>query len=108
MWRETPRWKETVKQNGKEQEIEVGDFRGSLLEADGHFFCLGEAGHLQCWDLTPQGMKEISRAWLFAAMETWTPLVLSKGLLYVVQNHKDQINDAPARLMCFDLRAPAK
>jgi outer membrane protein assembly factor BamB len=108
MWRETPRWKEKVMQKGQEREIEVGDFRGSLLEADGHFFCLGEAGHLQCWDLTPQGMKEISRAWLFAAMETWTPLVLSRGLLYVVQNHKDQINDAPARLMCFDLRGAGK
>ena len=104
MWRETPRWKEKVKQGGAEREIEVGDFRGSLLEADGHFFCLGEAGHLQCWELTPKGMKEISRAWLFAAMETWTPLVLSRGLLYVVQNHKDQINGKEARLMCFDLR----
>lgn len=104
MWRETPRWKETVTMNGQQREIEVGDFRGSLLEADGHFFCLGEAGHLQCWDLTPKGMKEISRAWLFAANETWTPLVLCKGLLYAVQNHPDDLNKTPARLMCFDLR----
>lgn len=104
MWRETPRWKEKVTIKGVEREIEVGDFRGSLLEADGLFYCLGEAGHLQCWDLTPQGMKEISRCWLFAAHETWTPLVLSKGLLYVVQNHADEINGKPPRLMCFDLR----
>jgi hypothetical protein len=104
MWREMPRWTEKVTQNGKEREIEVGDFRGSLLEADGHFFCLGEAGHLQCWDLSPKGMKEIARAWLFAAHETWTPLVLSKGLLYVVQNHADEINGKPPRLLCYDLR----
>lgn len=104
MWREMPRWKETVKIKNVEREIEVGDFRGSLLEADGKFYCLGEAGHLQCWDLTPQGLKEISRCWLFAAHETWTPLVLSKGLLYVVQNHEDEINGKPARLLCYDLR----
>ncbi|HLX64859.1 MAG TPA: PQQ-binding-like beta-propeller repeat protein [Planctomycetota bacterium] len=104
MWRETPRWKETVTFRGQQQEINMGDFRGSLLEADGKFFCLGEAGHLQCWELTPKGMKEIARSWLFAAHETWTPLVLSKGLLYVVQNHQDELNGKPARLMCFDVR----
>lgn len=105
MWRETPRWKETIKVGGKEREMELGDFRGSLLEADGKFFCLGEAGHLQCWDLTPKGMTEIARCWLFAAHETWTPLVLSKGLLYVVQNHADELNGKPPRLLCYDLRA---
>ncbi len=111
MWREQPKWTETITvkdrktQQPVSREITVGDYRGSLLEADGHFFCLGEAGHLQCWQLTPQGMKEIARSWIFAANETWTPLVLSKGLLYVVQNHDDQLNGTPPRLMCFDLRA---
>ena len=110
MWREQPKWTETVPyldrltKEKKTREITVGDYRGSLLEADGHFFCLGEAGHLQCWQLTPQGMKEIARSWIFAASETWTPLVLSKGLLYVVQNHKDDLTGTPPRLMCFDLR----
>jgi len=110
MWREQPKWTETVPyvdrltQEKKTREITVGDYRGSLLEADGHFFCLGEAGHLQCWQLTPQGLKEIARSWLFAANETWTPLVLSKGLLYVVQNHKDNLTGTPPRLMCYDLR----
>jgi outer membrane protein assembly factor BamB len=104
MWRETPKWKETITVGGEAREITVGDYRGSLLEADGRFFCLGEAGHLQCWDLTPKGMKEIARSWLFAAHETWTPLVLSHGLLYVVQNHKDELNGNPPRLLCYDLR----
>ncbi len=104
MWREMPRWTETVTANGVTQEVQRGDYRGSLLEADGNFFCLGEAGHLQCWDLTPKGFKEIARSWLFAANETWTPLVLSKGLLYAVQNQPDRLNGTSPRLMCFDLR----
>ena len=110
MWREKPTWTETVNyidrltQEKKTREVTRGDYRGSLLEADGHFFCLGEAGHLQCWQLTPQGMKEIARSWLFDASETWTPLVISKGLLYVVQNQKDNLTGATPRLMCFDLR----
>ena len=40
-------------------------------------------------DLTPKGYKELSRAWLFAARESWALPVLSRGLLYVVQNTRD-------------------
>ena len=72
----------------------VGTYRGSLLAVDGHFLCLGELGHLLWMDLTPKGYKEMSRAWLFAARESWALPVLSRGLLYVVQNTRDILNGA--------------
>jgi outer membrane protein assembly factor BamB len=104
MWRVTPEWQETVMVNGHEQKIPMGTFRGTLLWVDGKFLCLGEMGHLLWLDLTPQGYKEISRAWLFPARETWALPVLSRGLLYVTQNTRDFIRRDPPRLLCYDLR----
>jgi hypothetical protein len=46
----------------------------------------------------------VSRAWLFAARESWTLPVLSRGLLYVVQNTRDLVNNIGPRLLCYDLR----
>jgi hypothetical protein len=83
----------------------LGTYRGSLLGADGQFLCLGELGHLLWLDLTPRGYKEISRAWLFAARESWARPVVSRGLLYVVQNSRDVLRGTQPRLVCYDLRA---
>ena len=76
-----------------------------LLVADGRFLCLGEYGHLLWLELSPKGYKELSRAWLFAAGETWTLPVLSRGLLYIVQNTRDLLRGTGPRLLCYDLRA---
>jgi hypothetical protein len=100
VWREVPEWNETL--GGRPQL--VGTYRGSLLAVDGHFLCLGELGHLQWLDLTPMGYKEISRAWLFPARESWTLPVLSRGLLYVVQNTREVTRVNGPRLLCYDLR----
>ena len=81
-----------------------GTYRGSLLAVDGQFLCLGEMGHLLWMDLTPKGYKEISHAWLFAARESWALPVLSRGLLYVVQNTRDMVNGVGPRLLCYDMR----
>jgi len=83
----------------------VSTYRGSLLAVDGQFLCLGELGHLVWMDLSPKGYKEVSRAWLFGARESWALPVLSRGLLYVVQNTRDVVNGAGPRLLCYDLRA---
>ena len=80
-------------------------YRGSLMAVDGHFLCLGEMGHLLWLDLTPKGYRQISRSWLFAARESWALPVLSRGLLYVVQNTRDTANGTTPRLLCYDLRA---
>tara|TARA_B100001123_G_scaffold449314_1_gene614162 strand:- start:47904 stop:49280 length:1377 start_codon:yes stop_codon:yes gene_type:complete len=104
-WRETPEWREEVNQNGRQQTQLMSTFRGSLLQADGHFLGLGELGHLLWMDLTPAGYKEISRTWLIGARESWTLPVISRGLLYVVQNTRDVFNQTMPRLLCYDLRA---
>jgi outer membrane protein assembly factor BamB len=104
-WRVTPEWNETFTVGGTRREQLLGAYRGSLLAVDGQFLCLGEMGHLVWMDLTPKGYKEISHAWLFAARESWALPVLSRGLLYVVQNTRDVINGVGPRLLCYDLRA---
>jgi outer membrane protein assembly factor BamB len=105
VWRQTPEWMETINGGGEPRQQMFGTYRGSLLAVDGHYLCLGELGHLLWMDLTPKGYKEISRTWLFAARETWALPVLSRGLLYVVQNTRDVLNGTGPRLLCYDLRA---
>ena len=105
VWREVPEWRERFELQGRERQQLMGTARGSLLSADGQFLCLGELGHLLWMDLTPKGYQEVSRAWLIAARESWALPVLSRGLLYVVQNTRDLLSGNPPRLLCYDLRA---
>ena len=104
VWRETPEWTERFNVGGRRRKI-VATYRGSLLAADGQFLCLGELGHLLWMDLTPKAYREVSQAWLFPARESWGLPVLSRGLLYVVQNTRDVVNGVGPRLLCYDLRA---
>ncbi len=104
VWREVPTWTETFEQNGATRQSLLGTARGSLLAVDGQFICLGEFGHLIWMDLTNEGYREVSRAWLVAARESWTLPVLCRGLLYVTQNTRELITGAPPRLLCYDLR----
>ena len=105
VWRETPEWTESFEVRGRKQQQLMGTYRGSLLAVDGQFLCLGELGHLLWMDLTPKGYKEVSRTWLFPARESWEVPVLSRGLLYVVQNTRDILRETGPRLLCYDLRA---
>ena len=104
MWRKVLEWEETYELNGQVKPRPMSVYRGNLLAADGDYLCLGEQGHLLWLELTPTGVREISRTWLFAARETWTPLVLSKGLLYVCQNTREFAGSHRPRLLCYDLR----
>ena len=103
-WRATPEWNETFSAGGQRREQLLSTYRGSLLAVDGQFLCLGEMGHLVWMDLSPKGYKEISHAWLFGGRESWALPVLSRGLLYVVQNTRDVISGVGPRLLCYDLR----
>ena len=105
VWRETPEWTETLGAGSEGPPQLMGTYRGSLLAVDGQFLCLGELGHLLWMDLTPSGYKELSRARLFTARESWALPVLSRGLLYVVQNTRDLVTRAGPRLLCYDVRA---
>jgi outer membrane protein assembly factor BamB len=104
VWRETPEWKETIDHQGDKREQMFSAYRGALLQVDGRFLALGELGHLLWLELSPKGYKELSRAWLFAARQTWSLPVLSRGLLYVVQHERDVLNGTGPRLLCYDLR----
>jgi len=104
VWRETPEWTERLGTGDGAREQVTGPYRGSLLAVDGQFLCLGELGHLLWMDLTPKGYREVSRARLFAARESWGLPVLSRGLLYVTQNTRDLLDGTPPRLLCYDLR----
>jgi outer membrane protein assembly factor BamB len=99
MWRAELEWDEPAL--GRK----LSTYRGTLLSVDGQFLALGELGHLLWLDLTPQGYKEVRRAWLFAARETWSAPVLSHGLLYISQHSRDVLNKSAPRLICYDLRA---
>jgi len=101
VWREVLEWEESI--DGRR--TTMGPYRGSLLAVDGEFLCLGEMGHLLWLELSPQGVRQVSRTWLFAARESWTLPVLSRGLLYVCQNSRDVLNRVEPRLACYDLRA---
>lgn len=105
VWREMPEWTETLETRGGTRQQVQGTYRGSLLAADGQFLCLGEMGHLLWMDLTPKGYRQVSRTWLFGARESWGLPVLSRGLLYIVQNARDMLRATAPRLLCYDLRA---
>jgi len=104
VWRRALEWEETYRLNGVVGPRAMSVYRGSLLKADGDYLCLGERGHLLWLRLTPEGPEELARTWLFAAHETWTPLALSRGLLFVCQNARDFVTGGPPRLLCYDLR----
>ena len=55
-------------------------------------------------ELNPAKYRIADKVRLFAAEETWCPPVLSRGLLYVMQNAPDKSAGTPARLLCYDLR----
>lgn len=104
LWRTQPEWRDTVTRAGGRNELTMGTCRCWLMPVDGRVLCLGEYGHLLWVQLDPHGYRELSRAWLFSAGETWTPPVLSRGLLYVCQNSRDHAHQTPPRLLCYDLR----
>jgi outer membrane protein assembly factor BamB len=103
MWRIEPEWQETVRTPEGERRYQLSPARASLLRVDGRCLMLGEYGHLAWLDLNPKGYRELDRARLFLAGETWSMPVLSRGLLYVCQNSRAIDGTAP-RLLCYDLR----
>jgi outer membrane protein assembly factor BamB len=98
-------WDERFDFDGRtiEHSFSVGE--GSLLAVDGRFLCLGDNGHLLWLEADAERVKILSRAWLFRANETWTPPVVSQGLLWVRQTKDESYGEAKPRLLCYDLRA---
>ena len=80
-------------------------FRGSLLQADGRTFALGEDGVFAEFELSPKAVKVKQQTQLFVAEQTWALPVVHRGLLYISQHTKDFIDGKPPRLICYDFRA---
>lgn len=104
MWRHEPEWSDEIQTPGGLRKYKFSTNRANFLLVDGRCLCLTESGHLLWLDLNPKGYKELSRCSLFLASETWTPPVLSRGLLYINQNNPDNIHRAGPRVICYDLR----
>jgi outer membrane protein assembly factor BamB len=76
--------------------------RTSLLQADGHFLCLGEEGVLRLLKINPKKYEEVARMDLrkpgeikrAAVTPFWAAPILSHGLLYVRGNN---------RIVCLEL-----
>ncbi len=100
VWKEDLRWEEKL---GPDVWVR-SYFRGSLLKVDGSYLCLGEHGTLAWMSLTPEGVRVDAREQLFLAQHSWTLPAVSRGLLYVCQNERDELTKEPARLICYDLR----
>jgi outer membrane protein assembly factor BamB len=99
-------WAEKVIYQGRATEVSLSIGNGSLLHAGGRFLCLGDNGHLLHLECGPKGAKVLARVSLFHASQSWTPLVLSRGLLYACQNNPERFGAVkhPPRLLCYDLR----
>ena len=104
VWRHEPKWQETYRTEGMDRRADFGIGRAALLRVGDRFLCLGETGHLLQLKLTPDTHEITQRAWLFAAADSWTPPVISRGLLYVVQNKRDFVTGEGPRLLCYSLR----
>ena len=87
----------------KEDQRFTGLFRGSFLQTNDRTFSLGEDGSFVELKMTPEKIKIIQKTRLFFAKDTWTPPVLSNGLLYIVQN-VNGFDGSPSRLICYDFR----
>ncbi len=105
VWRDPMEWTESLMVNGRQRDVMLSTYLGSLLQVDGAFLALGEEGHLLWLDLSAKGCRVLARTRLFSAPQTWTPPVISRGLLYVAQNRPDTLTGTSPSLRCYDLRA---
>jgi outer membrane protein assembly factor BamB len=103
IWSERPEWNTPYPKSGGD--IPISFKRASLLRVDGRFLCLGEWGTLAWLDLSPKGVKILSKCQPFLAQQSWSLPVLSRGLLYVSQHETDELTGAKNRVICYDIRA---
>jgi outer membrane protein assembly factor BamB len=57
--------------------------RTSLLQADGHFLCLGESGNLRLLKINPKRYEEVALMRQVDSEPCWAAPILSHGLLYI-------------------------
>lgn len=102
-WREDLSWK--LKIPGSTQDYSMKYLRGALLQADGRIYALGELGSFGVLKVSEEGVERGATAQLFMAPSTWSPPVISNGLLYIAQHNDDRVGGEGPRLICYDLRS---
>lgn len=85
--------------------VESSSGEASLAYADGKLFCLGDDGTLFLVDIEGELPRLLAASALFHARWSWTPPVLTQGLLYIRQSSEDELTGSTPRLLCYDLRA---
>ncbi len=104
-WRTSLSFEEVLEgKTGEEREFTFSVGEGSFLVVDDLLLALGDYGHLAVLDPGRKGARVRTWASLFHAPETWTPPVVSHGLLYVCQNRPGRSGEGQPRLLCYDLR----
>ncbi|MEM9479415.1 MAG: PQQ-binding-like beta-propeller repeat protein [Verrucomicrobiota bacterium] len=101
LWEDEMRWTE----KSGDRDLVRGLFRAWLLKVGDRHLAWGEHGALALLELSREGPRITQRHQLFLADHSWTPLTLSRGLLYVTQNNRDRASGADPRIICYDLRA---
>lgn len=104
LWREDLSFEQQVEDKGTEKTFTFSVGEGSLLVVGDQLLVLGDYGNLVTLRPGKQGAKVLAQASLFQASESWTPLVISHGLLYVCQNSRARFGASTPRLLCYDLR----
>lgn len=104
LWKELPTWEIDFPPGKK---LPMSFKRGCLLHVDGKFLCWGEWGTLAWLEMSPKGIKILSSTQPFLTQQSWTLPTISQGLIYLVQRGKDELTGTPAKLICYDFRAPA-
>lgn len=102
--RKSLEFEQTIGVGERARTIQASVGKGSVMHADGVLWVLGDTGQLLTMRFSDGNFEVVAQAPLFFARETWTPPVLSGGLLYVCQNYAEAAGGAPARLLCYDVR----
>ncbi len=100
LWQDDMRYEAEV--NGRKMTLSF--FRGSLLQASGRVFALGEDGVFAELELDPTGVKILHRSQLFVAEQSWALPVIHRGLLYIGQHSRGFTDGTQPRLICYDFR----
>lgn len=89
----------------EERRVAMSVGEGSLLVLGERLLCLGDTGLLLLIEPAAAGGKVVARTALFHAGDTWTPPVVSHGILLLCQNTQARFSGRAPRLIALDLRA---
>lgn len=89
-----------------DRSVDTSVGEGSLLAlGDDRLLCLGDTGLLLLLERGEVGLRIVAHHAAWSNTDTWTPPVVSRGILLLAQNSPCRFTGAPPRLLAYDLRA---